>query len=111
MYFTAYLPLAKSRRYISSIVGASEIKTLDDFYANYDQVLTFYSPTGHEEAVRFIANDMLRAVANNVLQENFDRAIVAYIEPYLFKNNVRHLLMSAQMYFVLWRKYGNQASD
>lgn len=111
LYFTAYLPLAKSQRYIDSIIGASSIQTLDDFYANYDRVLKFYSPTGQEEAIRFAANDMLQAVANDAQQENFDRAVVAYIEPYLYKDNVRHLLMAAQMHFTLWRKYGNQNQD
>lgn len=111
IYFTAYLPLAKSRRYISSILGSQEIQSLEDFYNNYNQSLEFYSPTGQEEAVRFTANDMLHAVANEVQQESFDREIVSYIEPYLFEDNVRHLLIGAQLYFVLWKKYNHQEAD
>src|SRR3989338_11583231 len=111
IYFGSYLPLVKARRYVAALRSNQNVKTLEDFKANFDKSFTFYSPIGDEEIAKFLSNDILSIIASQNQQEKIDRALVAYLEPYAFKNNVRHLMVMGQMYGLLWEKYGRKEED
>lgn len=106
-----YLPIVKARRYIISINTLSSIQTLEGFYAHFDRVLEYPSPIGQEEAVKYLGSDIATAISFEDQPESAARAFVSYIEPYFFKDNVRHLLMGGQMYEILWRRFGRQGAD
>jgi tetratricopeptide (TPR) repeat protein len=108
IYFGSYLPLVKSRRFITALGSASSVKTINDFQKNFDNAFKFYSPVGDEEMAKFLSSDILRAISQKEQSEAASRALVNYIEPYMFKNNVRHLIVLGQMYFVLWQKSGKE---
>jgi len=104
IYFGAYLPFKKSRLFIDSLRTANEIKSINQFKSHFDKVFNFYSPVGDEEVVKFLSSDIANAVSQ-IAEENVARELVNYIEPKLFQNNVRHLLVGAQLYSILWNKY------
>jgi hypothetical protein len=109
LYYGAYLPLAKSRLYISTIRSAQSIRSVADFKALYDRMFALYSPVGTEEIVKFMSYDVMGIISIKDQPEEIARALVEYIEPYLFTNNVRHLLVGAQMYTTLWQNYGHDS--
>jgi len=110
IYFGAYLPWIKARAYISALQTMSDggIQSLGDYFKNYDVPLKTYSPIGDEEVTKFLSNDILNLISNGSQSEEVSRALVEYIEPMLFKNNVRHLLVGGQMHYVLWRRFNNE---
>ena len=111
IYFGSYLPLVKARRYVAALRSNQNVKTLEDFKANFDKSFAFYSPIGDEEIAKFLSSDILAIIASQNQQEKIDRALVTYLEPYTFKNNVRHLMVMGQMYGLLWEKYGRKEED
>ncbi|KKQ23109.1 hypothetical protein A2999_01250 [Candidatus Wolfebacteria bacterium RIFCSPLOWO2_01_FULL_38_11] len=106
--FGSLLPLMKSRRFIHSLNSAQFIKTLGEFKENFDRPLKFYSPIGDEEIAKFLSGNILSGIYQKEQPEAVARELVLYIEPYMFKNNVRHLLALGQMYSVLWQKSGRE---
>lgn len=105
--FGCYLPFAKSRRYITALESVQSVKTVQQFEANFDKSLKYYSPIGDEEVVKFLANLILQLLMQQNQAEAVDRMLVNYIEPYLFKNDTRHLLAGSQMHQILLTKYNN----
>ncbi|MEK7635640.1 MAG: hypothetical protein AAB405_00955 [Patescibacteria group bacterium] len=108
IYFGSLLPLTRSRRFIIALGSASSVKTMNDFQKNFDNAFKFYSPVGDEEMAKFLGTDILRAVSQKEQSEAASRFLVNYIESYLFKDNVRHLMLLAQMHSVLWQKSGKE---
>jgi len=108
MIFASYLPLRKSQRFIRVLRGMGSVRTVGDFTSTLESALAFPSPVGQEEVVKFAAGNVLEVISQQGQQENAARKIVDYIEPYMFKNDVRHLLTLAQMYEVLWKHYGHE---
>ncbi len=106
--FGSYLPLVKSQRYVSGARSLSSINTIDQFKQTFDRSLRFYSPVGDEEVVKFLGSDILQIIAQGNQSEAVSRALFEYIEPYLFKNDVRHLLIGAESYNNLWRQFGKE---
>lgn len=109
LYFGSYLPLAKSRLYISTIRSAQSVRSVAEFKALYDRMFALYSPIGEEEIVKFMSYDVMGIVSIKDQPEEIARALVEYIEPHLLTNNVRHLLVAAQMYTTLWQNYGHDS--
>lgn len=105
IYFGSYLPFVKSRRFIKSLRTADSVKTLDQFKTHFDKVFKFYSPVGDEEVTKFLSNDIATMISQTGQSEEIARALVGYIEPYLLRNNVRHLLMGARFYSILWNHF------
>ena len=106
-YFGAYLPFARGRAYITALRSVQSVRSLSEFEALFDHPLNFYSPIGDEEVAKFLSMDIL----NTIIQtrpEELNRALVEYTEPYMLKNNVRHLIILGQMYSILWKEYGHQ---
>ncbi len=106
--FGSLLPLVKSQRFVSASRSAFSARTLRDFKANFDQALKFYSPIGDEEIAKFLGGNILSAISQKEQSDAVSRELVSYIEPYMFKNNVRHLMTLGQMYFILWQKSGRE---
>lgn len=109
--FGSYLPLVKSLRFITALNSIPSIKTLEQFETNFDQAFKFYSPVGDEEITKFLAGDILQIISQENQPEAVSRMLVTYIEPYIFQNDVRHLMVIGQMYQVLWGKYGQREED
>lgn len=109
VYFGSYLPIAKARRYINFLQTVPNAPlSLNDLKIELDKVLKFYSPIGQEEVVRYIGNDILNVVASGNQPEIVDRELSQYIEPYLFKNDIRHLIIAGELRRALWMEYGKE---
>ena len=106
--FGSYLALVKSQSFIVALGSIPSIRTTEQFKTNFDKAFKFYSPIGDEEVAKFLVNNVLQFVSQQNQQEAVARMLVGYVEPYMFKNDVRHLLASAQMYQILWERYGHQ---
>lgn len=106
VYFGAYLPFAKGQAYVMALRSAQSIRSLDEFKTLFDRPLDFYSPIGDEEIAKFLGMNVLNTITQ-ARPEELNRALVEYIEPYMIKNNVRHLIILGQMYSILWREYGH----
>ncbi len=106
--FGSYLPLVKSRRFIAALSSVASVKTVQEFMVNFDKSFKFYSPIGDEEITKFLVNDVLQLISQPTQSEAVDRALVNYIEPYLFKNDLRHLMATGEMHRILWEKYGRE---
>ena len=106
--FGSYLPLIKSQKYISALRAGSQVKSVEQFKANFDSPIKFYSPIGDEEIVKFLTNDILQIIFQQKQSEQVSRILVEYTEPYFFQNNVRHKIVGAEYYLVLWQKSGRE---
>lgn len=103
--FGSLLPFLKAQKYITAVRSLSQVRSLDQFRATFDHALDFYSPVGAEETGKFLGNEIFNAVNNPQQQEEISRALVAYIEPHLLKDNVRHLLLLGRMHYMLWLNF------
>lgn len=109
IYFGSYLPIAKARRYIHFLQTVPNTPlSLDGLKKELDKVLKFYSPTGQEEVARYIGNDILNVVASGNQPEIVDRELSQYIEPYLSKKDIRHLIIAGELHRALWMEYGKE---
>ena len=111
VYFGALLPLAKSQSFLDAQKSLGLMRTTDDLKKFYDVPLNLYSPIGQEEVVKFSASTFLDVVYGQQLDLQTARWLVSYIEPYLFKDEVRHLIMLGDMYRALWERYGGDPAD
>lgn len=107
--FGAFLPFLKSQRYIAALNMLTSLRTLKDFEANFDNMFDFYSPVGNEEVAKFLGSDMIGFVSNQNQSEQGARELVGYIEPHMFQNNVRHLLILAGVHRILWQRFHKEA--
>ncbi|MDO8557209.1 MAG: hypothetical protein Q7R98_01985 [Candidatus Jorgensenbacteria bacterium] len=108
IYFGSYLPLSKAQKYVEALRAArSSARSISDFKMLFNIPLDFYSPIGNEEVIKFLSIDILNAITQKQPEE-INRSLVEYIEPHMFKNDVRHLIILGQMYAILWREYGNK---
>lgn len=104
IYFGSYLPLVKAHSYIQAIRATGSVNTLEEFEAVFAKPLAIFSPIGQAEIVKFMGSDIGTLAAQNN-SEAVSRALVSFLEPHLFKNDVIHLLIGANFYDMLWRKY------
>lgn len=103
----AVLPWRMAGNYIGALrqVGQGNV-SLDGFKSLFKDVFEFPSPVGLEETVKFLSGDLKAMVANQ--EETVAKDLADFIEPYLFKNEVRHLLIRAEIRSILWRRFGEQ---
>lgn len=111
LVFGVYAPVAKARAYIGALQTVAEVNTVQGFEEHFRPALDHWSPIGQEEVVKYLASDIADLVAQGNQPEAGARALVEYIEPYLFQNNVRHLLMGGHFYYALWENYGQKPED
>ncbi len=103
--FGGYLPFVKSQIFIKAI--QTNINSVSSFRTIYDGVFNFPSPIGGEESVKFLVNNIDGLINNqkNKSSEEAMRQIVAYVEPKIFPDNVRHLLLMGNIYTNFWLEY------
>ncbi len=111
IYFGALLPLAKSQSFIKAQQNLQSVKSTDDIKALYDVPLELYSPVGQEEVVKFTGSTVSDIVFGQELDDATVRWLVSYMEPHLFKNDLRHLMLLGDMYRVMWERYGQKPED
>jgi hypothetical protein len=103
----AVLPWNMAGNYINALRSAGQDKiSLDGFVSLFSDVLNYPSPVGKEEVIKFLSGDLKGMVANQ--EESVARALANFIEPYLFKNDVRHLLTRAEINYTLWKRFNKQ---
>lgn len=108
IYFGSYLPFVKAQKYIFFSQSLKNVKTIEDFREKSENLLSFYSPVGQEETVRFFSRDIVSMIRNPNQQEQISRELVNLIEPRISEKNVRHLLTMAEIYSILWAKYNRE---
>ncbi len=111
IYFGAYTPFVKSRRYVSTINSLSNISTVESFENAFNKVFDFYSPIGDEEITKYLGTNIVSIIAQGDQPEIPMRAITSYIELQLQQNDVMHLLIGAYAHQSLWNNYNQQESD
>lgn len=109
--FGAYAPLSRSMRYIKALTDIASVHTVEGFGQTFLPALTHWSPIGREEVVKFLANNIIEIVSQQNQPEVVARALVEFIEPHLFGNDVRHLLLGGSLRAILWQSYGRQEID
>ncbi len=109
--YGSFLPFTRSQRFIQALnaLGGGQIKSFQDFQTTFDGVFNYYAPVGNEEVAKFLAGDVMQLVSQPGQPEAIARMVVQYIEPHMFKNDVRHLLSLGQMYYTLWKNYGKSS--
>jgi hypothetical protein len=101
------LPWSMARGYINALRLAGQgQESLDIFLKTFKKSLDYPSPIGKEEVVKFLSGDLKEMIANQ--EESVAKALVDFIEPYLFKDEVRHLLTKAEIYHMLWRRFNKR---
>jgi O-antigen ligase len=108
-YFGSMLPYGKARSFIQAERNSGKIGSLKQFEDNFDPALNFKSPVGGEEIPKFLSNDVVNVLPSLSESPEVASALVAYIEPYMLKNDVRHLMVLAQMHYALLRFTGDEA--
>lgn len=108
LYFGALLPLLKAQSFITASHQMSSVRTLEDFQNNFDVAFNLYSPVGAEELAKFLGSNIVGIISQGQ-PEQVSRQLVAYMEPHLFKDEVRHLIMLSQMHQILWENYHQEA--
>ncbi len=111
LIFGVYAPVSRARAYIGALQTMSSVNSIEGFKAHFNPAIKHWSPVGGEEVVKFLGNDILNIIAGGNQDEQGARALVTYIEPYIFKDNVRHLILGGNLYKVLWEKYGKREDD
>lgn len=108
IYFSAYLPYAKSRVYINAVRQAQNLRSVDEFKNLFNSVFNFYSPVGEEEVVKFLSNDIAALINRPEATEDVSGLLIEYLAPRFFSNNVRHMITGARIYETLWRRWGKE---
>jgi len=110
IYFGAYLPYSKAKKNIHVInsLRSGNIKSLEQFKSLSNGLISFYSPIGQEETIRFFGREIISMMRNSNQQEPVMRELAKTVEPFSFYNNVRHLSAMGEMYSILWSRYGKE---
>ncbi|MEK7513153.1 MAG: hypothetical protein AAB601_03045 [Patescibacteria group bacterium] len=103
--YGSYLPIVRSRSYITAIRALQNIRSFTEFKRVYERPLDFPIPLGDEEVAKFAAYDVLGIIQNPNHPEEVVRNLVLFIEPFMVKTNLRHNLALGQMYETLLRNY------
>lgn len=111
IYFGALLPLAKSQSFINAQRNISTVRSVEDLKNLYDTPLLMWSPIGQEEIVKYTGGTVSDIILGQQIDEPTARWLLNYIEPYLFNNDVRHLMLEGDMYFFVWERYSQNPAD
>lgn len=103
----AVLPWNMAGSYINALRSTRQDKiSLDEFISLFSGVLNYPSPVGREEVVKFLSGDLKGMIASQ--EEPVARALAGFIDSYLFKNDVRHILTRAEIDYTLWKRFKKQ---
>lgn len=100
------LPWDMARSYINALRSLSGQTSLESFLQKFGSVLEHPSPVGREEVVKFLSGDLKSMIASQ--EELVARTLADFIEPHLFKDEVRHLLTKADINYLLWKRFGKK---
>lgn len=64
IYLSAYLPYVKGDLYITALQDSGQAKTLQDFLQPFENAITFWSPVGDPEIIRFFGNNVLSMITD-----------------------------------------------
>lgn len=101
------MPYSKSSAYISGLKQVSSMRSTEEFKTTFGKTLNHPSPIGQEEITKYLASD-ISGIVEQSSQEDVSRDLAQFIVPYLFRDNVRHLLAGGQIHAILWQKYKKQ---
>ena len=109
VYFGSYLPFEKAQLYITALKQLTGVRSVGEFKENFGRVFDFYSPVGQEEVAKYIGNDVLNTVygVESSSAEIVAREVTSFAEPHMLKNDVRHLTLMGQWYYVMWGRFKN----
>jgi len=107
--FGSYQPFAKSQFFIKALRNQNNIKTFDQFKQNFDAAFNSPSQIGDEELAKFLSDSVISLISSQNQAEDVSRALVAYIEPHMFRNDVGQLLAYGDMRTVLFRRFHQEA--
>ena len=81
MYFGSYLPFKKSQLLIDSMINlqSQKIRTLQDFFDNFNKPLDFFSPVGQEESIKVLGERIFPLIQNKPPPE-IARALLDYLD-------------------------------
>jgi len=108
VYFGAYLPHKKAKAYVTALKNAPNVTTVEEYEENFNNVLDISSPIGDEEIAKYLGSDSVTIAMQGGVSEDVAKELVEYIEPHLFKNEVRHLIILGQLYGLMWGRYGGE---
>ncbi len=107
IFLGAIQPLARAQNFI--LATQSQPTTVGELEENFRRALDYPSYVGDEETAKFLGGNIRSLVGSKDIPENISRELLIFMEPYLQKNNVRHLMMGGQMYLNMWAAYKNQS--
>jgi tetratricopeptide (TPR) repeat protein len=111
VYFGGIAPFLRGRAYIDSFDKTPNARTVEDIMEIYNPILDSVSPIGDEEMIQYVGSGFLEIMMGENQPEDAIRKLFDYIEPYLWQNEVRHLLIGAYGRQVLWSNYGQREED
>ncbi|TSA45163.1 hypothetical protein D4R51_02385, partial [bacterium] len=92
IFFGSYLPFLKAQSYLKVVQAIPKSTSVDQFENALRKSLDASSPVGQEEIVKFFGSDVITNLVSQDNPEAVTRELVSFIAPYLFKDNVRHLI-------------------
>ncbi len=100
------LPYQRAKAYVDVNANAGNIKTVQDFEKQYDNVYGIPSPVGDEEVTKFLIGNIAGIISSQPNQpEEVTRELINYIEPKIDNTDLRHLLPMASIYEVAWQRF------
>ena len=102
--FGGIMPIQKSSMYISGLKQVPGMRSTQEFKDVFTVALNYPSPIGQEEVSKYLQSDILGIISQNK-NEDVDRDLVTFIEPYAYKDNARHLIAMGEMYGTLWNNF------
>ena len=83
-------------------------RTMDQLKSRFNEAFNFPSPIGQEEVIKFSLSQFENMVQNENQSEVASVSLTRYAEDKISKDNVVHLLQIANMYEVLYERFGRQ---
>jgi tetratricopeptide (TPR) repeat protein len=107
IFLGAIQPLARAQNFIDATrAPATTVMELEN---NFRGALDYPSYVGDEESAKFLGGNIRGYIGNKQIPEPVSRELLNFIEPYLEKDNIRHLMMAGQMYLNMWTTYKGQS--
>jgi hypothetical protein len=107
--FGSYQPFVKSQIFIRALRNQGNIKTFDEFKSNFDLAFNSPSQVGDEELEKFLSDTVISLISSQNQTEEISQALVDYIEPHVFRNDVRGLLSYANMRTILYQRFHRES--
>ena len=103
IFLGAIQPLARSQNFI--VATRAQSTTVNELEQNFRLALDYPSYIGDEESAKFLSGSIRNYVGNKNIPEDVSRELLNFIEPYMEKDNLRHLMMTGQMYLNMWSAF------